>query len=169
MVSSTARRVTKDAKFFTNMSNARRAAKKILNVDTATINAFIFVEAPEDGGRYWFSPAALEKAAAPAVEVDKATNVEVVVNNRSASPKIETAETKLSRARCEVRNGVRRPLKGKCAEVWATLTAVQEVSETDSQITIADVRALADSHGWNLNNATIEFYAWRKFHGKSEK
>lgn len=163
MVSSTARRVTKDAKFFTNMSNARRAAKKILNVDTATINSFIFVEAPEDGGRYWFSPAALEKAAAPAVEADKATNVEVVVNNRSASPKIETAETKLSRARCEVRNGVRRPLKGKCADVWAELDACSEYNE----ITIKEVRLLAEKNSWNLNNATIEFYAWRKFHGKN--
>lgn len=148
---------TKDAKFFTNMSNARRALKKVFNCSTETANALIHMEALEDGGRYWFSEAAVNKAANPSIAADKAATVAVPAPAAPAAPKA-------SKARSEVRNGVRKPIKGKCAEVWATLTAVQEVSETDSPITITEVRALAESHGWNLNNATIEFYAWRKFH-----
>ncbi len=56
-------RVAKDARFFTNMSNARRALKKVLDVDTATANSFIHQEPLEDGGRYWFSESAVNKAA----------------------------------------------------------------------------------------------------------
>ncbi len=35
--------------------------------------------------------------------------------------------------------------------------------------TIGNVRDLAKANGWNINNATIEFYAWRKFHGLNNK
>ncbi len=148
---------TKDAKFFTNMSNARRALKKIFNCSTEVANSLINMEALEDGGRYWFSEAAVNRAANPSIAADKIATVAVPAPAAPEAPKA-------SKARSEVRNGVRKPIKGKCAEVWAMLTAMQEL-HPHAAINIADVRALAETQGWNLNNATIEFYGWRKFHG----
>ena len=149
---------TKDAKFFSNQSNARRALKKIFNCSTEVANSLINMEALEDGGRYWFSEAAVNRAANPSIAADKIATVAVPAPAAPEAPKA-------SKARSEIRNGVRKPIKGKCAEVWATLTAVQEISETNAPLTISEVKELAATHGWNLNNATIEFYGWRKFHG----
>ena len=151
-------RVAKDARFFTNMSNARRALKKVLDVDTATANSFIHQEPLEDGGRYWFSEGALNKAANDLVEADKATVVEVTTQPTPTAPA-------KSKARSETRNGVRRPIKGKCADVWNALDNMLP----NGVPTICNVRDLAKANGWNINNATIEFYAWRKFHGLNNK
>lgn len=151
-------RVAKDARFFTNMSNARRALKKVLDVDTATANSFIHQEPLEDGGRYWFSESAVNKAANDLVEADKATVVEVTTQPAPTAPA-------KSKARSETRNGVRCPIKGKCADVWNALDNMLP----NGVPTIGNVRDLAKANGWNINNATIEFYAWRKFHGLNNK
>lgn len=151
-------RVAKDARFFTNMSNARRALKKVLDVDTATANSFIHQESFEDGGRYWFSESAVNKAANDLVEADKATVVEVTTQQTPTGPA-------KSKTRSETRNGVRRPIKGKCADVWNALHNMLP----NGVPTIGNVRDLAKANGWNINNATIEFYAWRKFHGLNNK
>lgn len=153
-------RVAKDARFFATMSNARRALKKVLDVDTATANSFIHQEPLEDGGRYWYSESAVNKAANDLVEADKATVVEVTTQP-APTP---TAPVK-SKTRSETRNGVRRPIKGKCADVWNALDNMLP----NNVPTIGNVRDLAKSNGWNVNNATIEFYAWRKFHGLNNK
>lgn len=147
-------RVAKDARFFTNMSNARRALKKVLDVDTATANSFIHQEPLEDGGRYWFSESAVNKAANDLVEADKATVVEVTTQPAPTAP-----------AKSKTRNGVRRPIKGKCADVWNALDNMLP----NGVPTIGNVRDLAKANGWNINNATIEFYAWRKFNGLNNK
>lgn len=151
-------RVAKDARFFTNMSNARRALKKVLDVDTATANSFIHQEPLEDGGRYWFSEGAVNKAANDLVEADKATVVEVTTQPAPTGPA-------KSKTRSETRNGVRRPIKGKCADVWNALDNMLP----NGVPTIGNVRDLAKANGWNINNATIEFYAWRKFNGLNNK
>ena len=151
-------RVAKDARFFTNMSNARRALKKVLDVDTATANSFIHQEPMEDGGRYWFSESAVNKAANDLVEADKATVVEVTTQPAPTAPA-------KSKTRSETRNGVRRPIKGKCADVWNALDNMLP----NGVPTIGNVRDLAKANGWNINNATIEFYAWRKFNGLNNK
>lgn len=145
---------TKDAKFFSNMSNARRGVKKVFNCSTEVANSLINMEALEDGGRYWFSEAAVNRAANPAIEADKVTTVAVP----PAAPVV-----KQSKMRSEIRNGVRKPIKGKCAEVWAVLT---EVEKAEGPVTIKVVRLLSETYNWNLNNATIEFYGWRKFHAE---
>lgn len=145
---------TKDAKFFTNMSNARRALKKIFNCSTEVANSLINLEALEDGGRYWFSEAVVNRAANPSIEADKITTVAVPAPAAPEAPKA-------SKVRSEIRNGVRRPIKGKCAEVWSTL---DDIKKQGFEIDIHVVRELAAQKGWNLNNATIEFYGWRKFH-----
>lgn len=151
-------RVAKDARFFATMSNARRALKKVLDVDTATANSFIHQEPHEDGGRYWYSESAVNKAANDLVEADKATVVEVTTQPTPTAPA-------KSKARSETRNGVRRPIKGKCADVWNALDNMLP----NGVPTIGNVRDLAKANSWNVNNATIEFYAWRKFHGLNNK
>lgn len=157
----TVTKAPKDAKFFSNMSNARRALKKVFNCTTEVANMLIKQEMLEEGGRFWFSEAEVNRAANPAIAADKVATVAV--------PKAPAAETpKASKAHSEIRNGVRKPIKGKCAEIWATLTAVQEISETKAPLTISEVKALAATHGWNINNATIEFYGWRKFYSETK-
>lgn len=153
-MNATVTKVTKDARFFSNQSNARRALKKILAVDTATADSFIFQEALEEGGRYWYSEAAVNSAANPSIASDKVTTIEVPAVATVSGPQKE------SKSRSEIRNGVRKPIKGKCADVWAALDALE------GEIDIAKVKTLAAEKGWNLNNATIEFYGWRKFHAE---
>lgn len=168
---------TKDAKFFTNQSNARRALKKVFNCSTEVANSLISVEPFEDGGRYWFSEEGVTRAANwfseasanradnSSVAVDKLTTVEIP----PAAPAAPVAPEapKVSKVRSEVRNGVRKPIKGKCADVWAALDALQ-ATFPDGVINIKDVRELAAANGWNLNNATIEFYGWRKFYSETK-
>ena len=156
----------KDAKFFSNQSNARRALKKIFNCSTEVANSLISVEPFEDGGRYWFSEEGVTRAANwfseasanradnSSVAVDKLTTVEVPAAATVSAPQ-------KSKSRSEVRNGVRKPIKGKCAEIWSTLDDLL----ANELPTIKHVRDLAQANNWNLNNATIEFYGWRKFHG----
>ena len=62
---------------------------------------------------------------------------------------------------CEQRNGVRRPsLGGICRAVWDKM---DEIVANNIAPSIKLVKAIAAECGWNLNNATIEFYQWRKF------
>lgn len=64
----------------------------------------------------------------------------------------------------EERNGVKRPSAGgACRAVWDFLDGV--VKNTGIQPTIALVKEEAETAGWNVNNASIEFYQWRKFNG----
>lgn len=148
----------RDAKFFSNQSNARRALKKIFNCSTEVANSLIHIEALEDGGRYWFSEAAVNHAANPSIAADKIATVAVPAPVAPEAPKA-------SKVRSEVRNGVRKPIKGKCAEVWQALDDLL----ANELPTINTVRKLAQANNWNLNNATIEFYGWRKFHGLNNK
>ena len=146
----------KDAKFFSNQSNARRALKKVFACDTDVANSLINMEALEDGGRYWYSEAAVNRAANPSIAADKIATVAVPAPAAPEAPKA-------SKVRSEIRNGVRRPIKGKCAEVWSML---DDIKKQGSEVDIHVVRELAAEKGWNLNNATIEFYGWRKFHAE---
>lgn len=64
-----------------------------------------------------------------------------------------------------MQNGVKRPSAGgMCRAVWDALDAYREAN--GGQImSAAQVKDLAESKGWNTNNASIEFYQWRKFNG----
>lgn len=63
----------------------------------------------------------------------------------------------------EEKNGVKRPsVGGMCRAVWDALDAAVAEGKTPSA---KDVKALAEANGWNVNNASIEFYQWRKFNG----
>lgn len=61
-------------------------------------------------------------------------------------------------------NGVTRPsIGGACRAVWDALDAFR--AEEGYVPTAKDVKALAADEGWNPNNASIEYYQWRKFNG----
>lgn len=61
-------------------------------------------------------------------------------------------------------NGIKRPSAGgRCRAVWDALDAYR--TETGDMPTAKTVRELAADEGWNPNNASIEFYQWRKFNG----
>lgn len=61
----------------------------------------------------------------------------------------------------EERNGIKRPAAGGvCAAVWEYLDA-------NPACTAKQVRAAAETHGWNTNNAMCELYTWRKFNGRT--
>ncbi|EJC63248.1 hypothetical protein QWA_06555 [Alcaligenes faecalis subsp. faecalis NCIB 8687] len=58
----------------------------------------------------------------------------------------------------EEQNGVKRPGPGKCLEVWEWL-------DENGNCMPKDLQPVAEAKGWNLNNAQIELYQWRKFNG----
>lgn len=63
-------------------------------------------------------------------------------------------------------NGVKRPSTGGlCRAVWDACWAHQE--ETGVPPTAKEVKAIAEAKGWNANNASIEYYQWRKYNGIS--
>lgn len=62
-------------------------------------------------------------------------------------------------------NGIKRPSAGGlCRAVWDAMDELR-TTHHGSVPTSEQVRALAESKGWNKNNAMIEFYQWRKFNG----
>lgn len=64
----------------------------------------------------------------------------------------------------EERNGVKRPSVGSaCRAVWDFCDAHQAAQ--GAAPAVKDVKAAADTNGWNPNNASIEYYLWRKFMG----
>jgi hypothetical protein len=51
---------------------------------------------------------------------------------------------------------------GKCWQVW---NACDEMAKSQPIVTVKDARQKAILEGWNLSNASQEFYRWKKFHG----
>lgn len=63
----------------------------------------------------------------------------------------------------EERNGIKRPsIGGTCRAIWDAMDELVAQGETP---TAKDVRSMANDRNWNANNASIEFYQWRKFNG----
>jgi hypothetical protein len=122
---------------FTNRSNAKRAAIK---AGIAGEQIEITVHKEKGKARFGFKA----KEAAP------------VVTTPAKPMRVLSAEAAAPR---EVRNGVKRPAGGGvCAAVWAWLDEHRDA-------TSADVKAQAVKVGWNANNASIEFYGWKRFNG----
>lgn len=64
-----------------------------------------------------------------------------------------------------MQNGIKRPSEGGlCRAVWDFCDAAREKSGGTAP-TAKDVKAYAETVGWNMNNACIEFYQWRKYNG----
>lgn len=88
----------------------------------------------------------------------------VVVKRASGAVEVGgNAGLKIEKNR-EERNGIKRPSAGgKCRVIWDTLDAM------GANTTAKEVKAVAEQRGWNPNNASIEFYQWRKFNGYGKK
>jgi hypothetical protein len=85
---------------------------------------------------------------------------DAVADAPAAAP--EGSGLKIEKDRPE-QNGIKRPsIGGKCRAVW---DACDEMVAAGTPPTAKDVRAIAEANGWNANNASIEFYQWRKFNG----
>jgi hypothetical protein len=74
---------------------------------------------------------------------------------------------KIEKDRAE-QNGIKRPsIGGKCRAIWDALDEYR--AETGELPTSKVVKELAADSGWNPNNASIEYYQWRKFNGISKQ
>ena len=88
----------------------------------------------------------LQEPAAPAPKAEPKTTGLIIEKNRPEQ------------------NGVKRPSAGGlCRAVWDACWAHQEIAGTPP--TAKEVKAIAETNGWNPNNASIEYYQWRKFNG----
>lgn len=64
----------------------------------------------------------------------------------------------------EERNGVKRPsVGGLCRAIWDFCDA--QVLANGEAPTVKAIKEAAPGQGWNPNNASIEYYLWRKFMG----
>jgi predicted component of type VI protein secretion system len=100
----------------------------------------------------------------PAEQIEKTMNEAISLQARGlvGSVRGKTAGMKIEKDR-EERNGVKRPSAGGlCRQIWDALDAIKAGGETP---TAKQVTELALAKGWNKNNASIEFYQWRKFNG----
>jgi hypothetical protein len=101
------------------------------------------------------------------VELPSKANVATIVAALEAADKPASAATgsglKIEKDRPE-QNGIKRPSAGgRCRAVWDALDAYR--AETKELPTAKVVAELAADEGWNPNNASIEFYQWRKYNG----
>lgn len=124
---------------YTKRTNAKRAA---IAAGIPEDQVEITVHKKDGEVRFGFKQKAAPVVAAQAVQAAK-----------------PAAATKATTAERERRNGVTRPRAGgACAAVWEWL-------DKHPDATSADAKAKAIAAGWNQNNASIEFYMWRKFSG----
>jgi len=82
-----------------------------------------------------------------------------------AAPKSAPTGTgiKIEKARPE-QNGVVRPsVGGKCRAIWDECDVF--LVEMKRSPMPKEIKALAEKNEWNVNNAVIEMYQWRKFNG----
>lgn len=104
--------------------------------------------------------AALEGTTAPAIVQPE----EEAPAAPEAAPEQPTGTgLKIEKDRPE-QNGIKRPSAGgKCRAIWDALDSFR--AETGELPTSKTVKELATDEGWNPNNASIEYYQWRKFNG----
>lgn len=76
-------------------------------------------------------------------------------------PKAAAPKQDAKAARCDFKNGARKPLKGKTAEVWAMGDKLlKELGRTPE---LKEMKAAMPSY--NGTTVAIQFYAWRKYNG----
>ena len=62
-----------------------------------------------------------------------------------------------------MRNGIKQPsIGGACRSVWDACAEMQALNP-DTPLTVKQVKEHAATMQWNINNATIEFYRWKKW------
>lgn len=146
------------AKTYASAKGAKAAAKKAgLDPELVQINEV----QTDDGTRYTYTEDASE-GEAMGQERDEAQNPDApeVQADAPADAVVTTGKPKPKIVRVE-QNGVKRPAPGGlCAAVWEWL-------DENGNCMLKDLKPVAEAKGWNLNNAQIELYQWRKFSGIS--
>lgn len=118
--------------------------------EAETLPAEVIVEPVVTGG---FAALVAQVTSAPQPTTKK---------EKQVKPAPVTTGRKIEKVR-EERNGVKKPSSGgKCRAVWDALDAL--VAE-GKPATAKAIREHATAQGWNVNNASIEFYQWNKFNG----
>ncbi len=112
-------------------------------------------------------------AALPVGSIDPKSPFSTLINNLASLPSEVEPEKVAPKKRATrvskeaTQNGIARPNVGTlCREVWDAMDEKREAGHIPS---IAEVRQHAAAIGWNQNNATIEYYRWRKFNGICRK
>lgn len=150
---------------YSNRSNARRALGKIGS--HALANSSVFLIAADDGQFSVNREAAEEyqvqyEAENAVVELDSSVVTTVMSAPVKAVKKIQH-KLVIEKDR-DAQNGVSRPSAGGvCRQVWDFCDKTS--SELKRPPIAKEVKAQAEKVGWNSNNASLEYYAWRKFNG----
>lgn len=129
------------AKTYTKRENARRAG-----VAAGVPAELVEITVHKNGDEVRFGWKAMEALAPAAADAVVTTGKP----KKEPKPKIVRVE----------QNGVKRPGPGKCLEVW-------EYLDQHGNMKPKDLQPVAEAKGWNINNASIELYQWRKFNGIS--
>lgn len=167
-------------KTYSNKSNAKRAGIKAIVKDRSVAEAevkantekFFTIEGDKENGFYphFISDRVGVVSEEKEVELKEERNLHVQQVAR-ATRKPEPVEVKelptgtgikIEKDRPE-QNGIVRPsVGGKCRQVWDFCDRVMEGGQLPMP---KQMREWAASKGVNENNAVIEMYQWRKFHG----
>lgn len=171
-------------KTYTNKSNAARAAKAANGgtLDGLTLKG--------EAGAYYYEAEAVAKITkaldesksrlgAPAMSASMGTPVAAKrpAGKKAPAPKVvPLAHTQRAAAATstgpkyriekdrDTQNGITRPSAGtKCGDVWAFLD--KAAKGNPASLTLAGLKAVATDQGFNVTNAVIEFYRWRRFNG----
>lgn len=99
-------------------------------------------------------------------DIKHAKAVEAVKVAKAAKPEAPKpvpapVKTDAKAARCDFKNGARKPLKGKTAEVWAMGDKL--LAELGRTPELKEMKAAMPSY--NGTTVAIQFYAWRKYNG----
>lgn len=117
----------------------------------------------KNGGAWWLEPKAYDRAEYREAW-DRISGLEEIGSGSrtpgpAMTPTQQPASARIVHSSVQSQNGVTRPgpRSVKCAAVWDFL-------DGNPTSTVREIREAADANGWNLQNAQIEFYRWRKFH-----
>lgn len=132
-------------KTYTKRENARRAG-----IAAGVPAELVGITVHKDGDDVRFGWKAMETPAEPEVTTAATAVPAAPAPKKEPKPKVARIE----------QNGVKRPGPGKCLDVWEWL-------DGNGNCMPKDLTPVAAEKGWNLSNAQIELYQWRKFNGIS--
>jgi hypothetical protein len=159
-----------EIQFYFSKSSAKKAARKAgLDLSQCKLleedGQFAYI--PKEEGEETLesqeeSLESQEETLEPTNPTSTEETVEIKSNKAKAKAEVKPKapkKEKEAKAPREERNGVKRPNPGGlCAAVWAYLDEVGDMLPKE-------MKTVAEDQGWNVNNAQIELYQWRKFHG----
>lgn len=186
-----ATQTTTTFKSYSEKSKAKRALKQVYNIEADATEAFL----QQVDGKWGFylsedgAPVASanqeetqDASEETSADEQKASNAfgafamgqlggaAVPQPSQSTTSTVRSSDTSTGRTIEKDRpeqNGVKRPsIGGLCRAVWDACDAMRTEHGT---VTAKMVKAHAETQGWNTNNASIEFYQWRKFNGITSK